>query len=350
MQNKSKIHNIEIFIPKFYFNKIQLDLFNNALVYLKKAVFPDTLEVLRGIIKRRIKNEFINNILFIAPSHRSHRTREPLELTQRKMTEYIETSIKIDYNSRLKEFLTFQEKHKKSIQISLFNEIVSDKINTLQYRGNKSQLIDFLKPFFYQGNTVLDLMAGSQSVGLAIKHNSRVITNDVQYYSFILGQAYIENNKYTKLKIIPKDIIKPDPRFKLFQTKFFNVYFTKGQCIEIDNIRATIERIKKFNKILFYCYLSCLLQSLDIIARTAGHFDGAINGNSEKANKRKKKSVYIEFCKRTKKFSTIKTNYRNKSFNLPAKKLLEKIEEIDIIYIDPPYNHLLLSLYNKNLI
>ncbi len=345
MQNKSKIQNIEGLIPKVYFNKIQLDLFNNTLVYLKKSVYPDSLETLRGIIKRRINNEFINNIVFITPSHRIRRRRDHIKLFQKKITEYIETTINFDYYSRIKDFLNFQEKTKKNIQVSLFNEIVLDKINTLQYRGNKSQIIDFLKPYFQQGSTVLDLMAGSQSVGLAIKTHSNIITNDVQYYSYVLSKAFIENNRYSKLKVIPKEIINPASEFKLFQKYFSGIYFTKEQCIEIDNIRATIEKFRSYNITLHFCYLACLLQSLDLVARTAGHFDGALNIYTEKVKVRERKSIYVEFCRRIEKFSTIKSNYKNLSYNLPAEELLNKIEGVDIIYIDPPYNHRQYSRY-----
>ncbi len=345
MQNKSKIQIIEILIPKFYFNKIQLDLFNNALVYLKKSKYPDTLETLRRIIRRSINKEFINDIIFITSSHIIRRRRESILLSQKKITEFLETTINFDYYSRLKDFLNFQEKAKKNIQISLFNEIVLDKINTLQYRGNKSQIIDFLKPHFHDGTTVLDLMAGSQSVGLAIKKHSKIISNDAQYYSYVLGMAYIENNRYSKLKVIPKEIVKAAPEFKLFQKYFSGIYFTKEQCVEIDNIRATIERFRKYNITLHYCYLACLLQSLDLVARTAGHFDGALNVNNEKVKARETKSIYKEFCRRIEKFSTIISDYKNLCYNLPAEDLLKKIEGVDIIYIDPPYNHRQYSRY-----
>ncbi|KKK68289.1 hypothetical protein LCGC14_2945550, partial [marine sediment metagenome] len=188
-------------------------------------------------------------------------------------------------------------------------------------------------------------MAGSQSVGLAIKTQSKIISNDAQYYSYVLGKAYIENNRYSKLKVIPKEIIKPAPEFKLFQKYFSGIYFTKEQCIEIDNIRATIERFRKYNITLHYCYLTCLLQSLDLVARTAGHFDGALNVNNEKVKVRETKSIYEEFCRRIEKFSTFKSNYKNLCYNLPAEELLKKIEGVDIIYIDPPYNHRQYSRY-----
>jgi len=230
-------------------------------------------------------------------------------------------------------------------QKSLFDEIVPDDYNIIQYRGNKSSIINFLKPHFGENNTILDLMAGSNSVGFHLKSNNQVICNDIQYYSFVLGEAFIKNNKYFALKPIPRKYILPNENFKLFQNEFADIYFTENQCIEIDNLRATLEKIKIYDKILYFCYLACLLKILDLVARTAGHFDGALDRWTKKARIRKNKSIIEEFNHIVLDFKNYRSKYNNKCYNLPARKLLEKIPKVDIIYIDPPYNFRQYSRY-----
>jgi len=340
-----KSYNLESLQDQINIKNIQLDLFDNAIVLVKKKILTENLDTLKEFLLRKLNKSFIHDILFIAPRHKVKRKREDESLRQKQLTDYIKNKEQLNYYNSLRDLICFKRKLNKSIQISLFNEIIPDKIETLQYRGNKSQVIGFLKLHFGVGTSVLDLMAGSQSVSLSLKNHSKIISNDVQYYSFVLGKAYIENNKFLRLNIIPKDLIKPDPAYKLFQTYFMDVYFTREQCIEIDNIRATIEKIKKIDKMLYYCYLACLIQCLDVIARTAGHFDGSLDQNTDKAKEREKKSVYKEFCKRIKNFSTIKSNFKNKCYNLPAEELLKQIPKVDIIYIDPPYNHRQYSRY-----
>ena len=66
-------------------------------------------------------------------------------------------------------------------------------ISTIQYIGSKTKLAHFITKFF-QGPTILDLMAGSHAIGLAAKHKFQVIANDVMYYSYIIGKAYLQSN------------------------------------------------------------------------------------------------------------------------------------------------------------
>lgn len=323
--------------------KIQFDLNNNLLVFLNRQLHSKSLIYLKEQLKRLLSNKRINEIIFIEPT--LSKIQFNSDLNQKTLTEYISNLADFKDRNKFQNLLKIRKLDNNSVQLSLFNEIIPEKINTLQYRGNKTQIIDFLRPFFKNGKSILDLMAGSQSVSLALKKHFQIICNDVQYFSYVLGKAYIENNKYVKLKIIPKEIIQPNSNFNLFQTCFSDVYFTKDQCREIDNLRATLEEIRKFDELLYFCYLACLLQCLDLVARTAGHFDGALNNNLRKARNRERKSIYEEFTKKVSNFRTIKSKFINTSFNLPADKLVKRIDDVDIIYIDPPYNHRQYSRY-----
>lgn len=230
------------------------------------------------------------------------------------------------------------EKKQNTVQIDLFNKVLPEKINTIQYRGNKSQVLDFVIPHFKGATTILDLMAGSQSIGSYYKKYAKILSNDVQYYSYVLGKAYVENNQYKTLNLIPLKDITPHPEYNLFFKYYADKYFSISQAKEIDAIRAKIEKIKSEDDILSYCYLACLLKTLDLVSRTAGHFWGFIEKDSPKAKARDKKSVYKQFSKICRNFKVNLSSFKHKCFNLTAIELLKKIEKVDIIYLDPPYN------------
>ena len=76
------------------------------------------------------------------------------------------------------------------------------KINSIyvtRYMGTKINLLDFLIPNITKelkkGDTVLDIMAGTNSIGYALKSKYRIFSNDVQTYSYWIGKALIENNE-----------------------------------------------------------------------------------------------------------------------------------------------------------
>ena len=234
---------------------------------------------------------------------------------------------------------------KSTVQTDLFNGYVSEKISTIQYRGNKFQVLDFITPHFKGAKSILDLMAGSQSVGAYYKKYAKIISNDVQYYSYVLGKAYVENNKYKALEIIPIKNLKYNPKFNLFSEYYAEKYFTVNQAKEIDMIRSKIKEINEEDELMSYCYLVCLLKSLDLVSRTAGHFYGYVGKGSQKAKSRENKSVYKQFSKICKNFKINTSNFDHECYNLTAIQLLKRIENIDLIYMDPPYNRRQYSNY-----
>jgi adenine-specific DNA methylase len=72
-----------------------------------------------------------------------------------------------------------------------------DNIQTIRYMGTKSKLLDFIIPEILQitpeNGTVCDLLAGSNAISYALKRYRRVITNDIQEYSYAISIALIVN-------------------------------------------------------------------------------------------------------------------------------------------------------------
>lgn len=68
------------------------------------------------------------------------------------------------------------------------------RIQTLQYMGNKSRMLESIcTPILNNRNItkVVDLFAGTGSVGYALAPYMAIISNDLEYYSFVLNQALL---------------------------------------------------------------------------------------------------------------------------------------------------------------
>lgn len=73
------------------------------------------------------------------------------------------------------------------------------KLQILRYMGNKRALLEWLLPELISnidnGDTLLDLFAGTSSVGYALKPKFRIIANDVQEYATEISRALLVFNK-----------------------------------------------------------------------------------------------------------------------------------------------------------
>ncbi|MFC2154134.1 DNA adenine methylase [Candidatus Altiarchaeota archaeon] len=74
-----------------------------------------------------------------------------------------------------------------------------DRISVFKYSGNKQSHLEHIIPTIEDlvphNGRILDLFAGTHSVGYALKKNYTIYANDAQAYSYIVGKALIENNK-----------------------------------------------------------------------------------------------------------------------------------------------------------
>lgn len=70
------------------------------------------------------------------------------------------------------------------------------QIQILKYMGNKRGLLNWLMPILEEqldvGDTVLDLFAGTSSVGYALKDKNKILANDIQEYSTVISRALLE--------------------------------------------------------------------------------------------------------------------------------------------------------------
>jgi len=214
----------------------------------------------------------------------------------------------------------------------------------MNYIGSKQKLSSFISTSVNSvaGNdlsqkTFCDLFAGTGIVGRSFKKDvKKIISNDLEYYSFVLNKNYIENHE-------PLDyhsIIAELNELQGIEGFIFNeysengkserLYFSENNGKKIDAIRQKIEQWKIANKInlnVYYFLLASILESADKVANTASVYGAYLKHIKKSA----KKTLLLEPA-----LFEINDN-KHEVFNEDSNVLIKKIEG-DILYLDPPYN------------
>ncbi|EAB5226678.1 DNA adenine methylase, partial [Campylobacter jejuni] len=185
------------------------------------------------------------------------------------------------------------------------------------------------------------LFAGTSAVGKKFKNKvEKVISNDKEFYSFVLAKNYIENTvKIKRSKELIKElnnIAKINPiKGKIY--KHYSLgggenrqYFSDFNAMKIDSMRIKISEWKYDNFINekeCYFLLASLLESADKVANTASVYGAFL--------KHLKPSAQKELILLPAEFEC--THTKHLVFNENANDLIKKIKG-DILYLDPPYN------------
>lgn len=213
----------------------------------------------------------------------------------------------------------------------------------MNYIGSKYSLLDFLQSTietvtgYKPGDNYVfaDLFAGTGIVGQTYRERGcTVLSNDIQYYSYILNKHLIENTDDVDCALLDK-LNSLDPVEGFIYKNYCEGsgsgrnYFTNENGKKCDAIRIELERLKNSNSITlatYYFYLASLVNSIDKYANTASVYGAFL--------KHIKKSAQKEF-----KLELLPIVSGNKGmvFNTDINELVKNITG-DVLYIDPPYN------------
>ncbi|WP_026944433.1 DNA adenine methylase [Helicobacter rodentium] len=222
----------------------------------------------------------------------------------------------------------------------------------MNYIGSKFKLSHFLqtsiesalqkanaKPL--KDSIFCDMFAGTAVVGRLFKAQvKQIISNDKEYYSFILAQNYIGNHqklaRSNELLSILNDTIQTPPQKGKIYTYYAlgsgsgRQYFSDENAQRIDAVRSQIAQWKEekfINNQEYYFLLASLLESADKVANTASVYGAFL--------KRLKRSAHKAFVLNPAEFEYNENEHL--VFNEDANTLITKIKG-DILYLDPPYN------------
>ena len=232
----------------------------------------------------------------------------------------------------------------------------------ITYLGNKRKLLNeiaseveqILKEMGIDKAVICDLFSGSGIVARRLKqYASRIYTNDLELYSYIINDCYLTNKEdfnedfYQKLydEINSKELVEGIITQNYAPLNDNNiqegerVFYTHKNAMIIDTIRKYIDEIPLSYKKFF---LAPLLYEASVHTNTSGVFKGfyksktsnvgKFGGENENALERIMGDIKLK--------KPILSNYdaQVSLFNEDANTLVKHLRNIDITYIDPPYN------------
>lgn len=213
----------------------------------------------------------------------------------------------------------------------------------MNYIGSKYSLMDFLQSTIDKVTRnenkkqmiFADLFAGTGAVGATFRQKGyKVISNDIQFYSYVLNKHYIEGNEAIdaswekKLNSLQEKEGFVYKNFCLGSGSCRN-YFSDENGKKCDAIRIELNRLlenKLISQATYFSLLASLINSIDKYANTA--------------------SVYGAFLKHIKKSAQKTFNLellpaikgpKGEVYNKDINSLIHYISG-DILYLDPPYN------------
>lgn len=222
----------------------------------------------------------------------------------------------------------------------------------MNYIGSKYKLSEFLlqsiedtlqeygtKPL--SESIFCDMFAGTSAVGKLFKNKvKQILSNDREFYSFVLAKNYIQNSKDLIRTSKLLEILNNEKETPLIKSKIYQhyalgggenrQYFSDENAIKIDSIRTQIKiwRNEQYiNNEEYFFLLASLLESADKVANTASVYGAFL--------KHLKKSAQKPLVLNPATFETSSNTHL--VFNEDANSLIHKIQG-DILYLDPPYN------------
>ena len=235
----------------------------------------------------------------------------------------------------------------------------------MRYIGNKENILEkiysILETNEVKGESFFDFFAGTTNVSRFFKAKGyKVFSSDILYLSYCLQKAYVENNEepsFSSLMPFLPTLSSGD----LFSTPLSNVieflntlepvkgfiyenytpggtseldrprtYFIDENGGRIDAIRLKIEEWKT-NGLLsdseYFILLACLIETIGFYSNIAGVY-AAFQKHWDPRALKPLKLKTIEL---------VSNNQNNKVFCADSMNLLNDID-VDILYLDPPYN------------
>lgn len=235
----------------------------------------------------------------------------------------------------------------------------------ITYLGNKRSLLNFISKGIKKAKNDLckdkisffDVFSGSGIVSrYAKQHSNFIIANDLELYSKIINECYLTNSSPDLMQELIFYHSKLTQDFSMhtksgFITKLYapnndeciksgeRVFYTKENALYIDTMRFLID--KNIPRNLQAFFIAPLLYEASVKSNTAGVFKGFYKnrqniGEFGGEGKNSLNRITAKFNLELPVFS--KFNCEFKVYQQDSNSLAKSVGNIDIAYLDPPYN------------
>ena len=216
----------------------------------------------------------------------------------------------------------------------------------MRYIGNKTRLLPFILRTLNKGGiavgSVHDAFAGTASVSRALKARGwRVHSSDLLVSSYVFQRAYVVADCADPLLgEMARELAALGPRESFISRHFSpaggsesegRMYFTPANAGRIDAAREELESWRKAGKVdedNYYLLLAAIIEGADRVANTAGVYASYMK--QWQPNARRAFGVAPEV--------PIKGAQPARAHLMDAIEAAKSIGEVDLLYIDPPYN------------
>ena len=216
----------------------------------------------------------------------------------------------------------------------------------MRYIGNKTRLLPFILRTLNKGGiavgSVHDAFAGTASVSRALKARGwRVHSSDLLVSSYVFQRAYVVADCADPLLgEMASELAALAPRESFISRHFSpaggsesegRMYFTPANAGRIDAAREELETWRKAGKVdedNYYLLLAAIIEGADRVANTAGVYASYMK--RWQPNARRAFGVAPEV--------PIKGAQPARAHLMDAIEAAKSIGEVDLLYIDPPYN------------
>ena len=218
----------------------------------------------------------------------------------------------------------------------------------MRYIGNKTKLLDFIyetiQEYISNDSSIdkfYDLFSGTGSVSNHMKTTYNIVANDILKSSFYVNKGLLQNKPKLPENIfnILNELEEEGFIYNNYsETGSNRLYFSALNGKKIDGIRNYLFSqldSKKLTINQFEYLMYCFISAIHKVSNTTGVYGAFL----KKLNGVAKNKLIVE------ELDIIKTDKTIEVYNKNCIDLLEKINENDIVYIDPPYNS---RQYNSN--
>lgn len=214
--------------------------------------------------------------------------------------------------------------------LQLFN------ISSRRYLGNKFKLTGWIRTVIEENcddfQSFFDVFSGTGSVASAFL-DKRLVVCDMMYSNYLAALCWFSPQRINKEKLY--EIISfyneydASSETNYVSINFSDTYFDKLNCQKIGFIREDVETRfvnQEINERERAIIITSLIYAMDRISHTCGHYDSFIRDGAYKGS--------LEL-----KFPDIEYDLNeNNHIYCQDSNLIAEREEVDVAYLDPPYN------------